>query len=72
MSIISDLSSNPMALGIIIVLSLIALASKELVMIRGPVSHKNLYIFLNVSIVITIVLFIYVFARIAMNILSGQ
>lgn len=71
MDFLSGLANNSTILGVVVVTSLIALATKELVA-RSNISHTNITIMLNVYIVITVGLFLYVFSRILLGILNVQ
>lgn len=66
-----DSITGSVAIGIILMLSLIALAARELVMVRGTIFHPNLIRFLNVFVTVMVALFIYVFARIVIEILTA-
>jgi len=70
MGIMSGLSSNPLTLGIIAIMSLVALGAKELVMTKDPILHKKMIKYLNVSIIMIVIIFLYVFSRIVIKTLS--
>lgn len=67
---ILDLVSDSLNIGVVIVVSLIALAARELVATKDSIYYTNLIKFLNISTTIMVVLFLYLFASTVIAILS--
>lgn len=61
---------NSLIIGLVTVAMLLALAARELVTSKDALFHTTLIKFLNITIGVTGVLFIYLFARIVIDILS--
>lgn len=61
---------NSSIIGIVTVAMLIALAARELVTSKNALFHTTLIKFLNVTIGVTGALFLYLFVRIVLDILS--
>ena len=60
---------NSLNIGIVVVMTLIALASKELVMSKSTKLQVNLGKYLNIPIVIMVALFLYLLARAVIEVL---
>jgi hypothetical protein len=61
---------SPLTLGITALVALFSLAVKELAMTHKNVSRSHAVKILNIPIIISVVLFVYVFSRIVMGIMN--